>query len=182
MSQYKLLSQEDRPAFNELMKIERSSKHLIYKIPNNLQLENYYFDDTEDSHKIFAAITDGNLCSCVFSVFSMKSRTWQIRHVVGDSLNSLLSTVNFVISFAESINYYRWNAAYFGRQDLVCERIMRYKVPLFRRYNVGVEEIIPAFRKSSFVNYWSSFQDFEITSSSKIIKEYSLIDCYRDFN
>lgn len=183
--QYKLLTQEDYLNCRNMLDTIHPEADIIYPRPSALVLTNYYFDNTESMYKVFGVYdTYGILNACVFTVFYDYDRSWHIRYVIRQpfaTLDAIVNTVNFALLYAEQGNYYRWHIKSFSKSHLAYERILRTS-NVFTRYNIATEEIIPAYKKSSFSKYWNMFQGNIIYPKPIIIREYSLQNKYRKFD
>lgn len=163
-----------------------NNKHVNYPMPTSRQMNNYYFDEDEGTHKVFGAYDEhGILNACVFSTYSVYDRSWIIEYIVKQPFatkETLFSTVRAAINYAEDNNYYRFSIFYFDNEDIVWERFMSNDIIEPARYNICIEETIPIGRRSSFDKYWNRLQKRIAYPRLIKIKEYSLKDEYRIFN
>lgn len=173
----KILTSADYSAYTSFSLAQQENRILK---PNNQSLENFYFNDEEPLFKVFAMYRHGKIDSCIFARFSEIERIWQIRYVISESIFSLISLFDFVIQYAENINYYRCYVGWFLHNSLCWEKIL-LRTTLFKRYIISTEDIIPALRKSSFYKYWFEFQEGVLSESELIVRTYSLDERYRDF-
>jgi hypothetical protein len=150
-----------------------------------LELENYFFDDREERHKVFGTYNEHDILhSCVFVEFSNQDRSWTIRYAVQQlfaSVKTTIVTIDYAISFAEQAKFYRGSVAYFDKHYKEWERLMSTHSDTFSKYICNTEEIIPMYKKSSFEKYWNNIQRRVSYPRQLVIREYVLPQEYRTY-
>lgn len=148
-----------------------------------LELENYFFDDREECHKVFGTYDEHDIIhSCVFVEFSKQDRSWLIRYTgqqLFASIKTTIQTIEYAISFAEQAKFYRCSVAYFDKHYKEWERLMSNHSASFSKYICNTEEIIPIYKKSSFEKYWNTIQRRTTYPRQLVIREYVLPQQYR---